>query len=112
MLGRGCAATLGLVVTGCTRDLPPPKECGDNNDCYINYTRDTLAAIADNINSWDNVNTYAIVIVGVCGIVATVMLALQGDQDFLPLSWCVVVRSAGCAGGCGAITALIGTTSM
>jgi hypothetical protein len=81
MAARRWTVIFCLGLTGCVQSFPPPVECGDKNDCYIQHTLDTLKAIALQIDYWDNVTLAAALMAGFAGVVATIMIALQGDEN-------------------------------
>ena len=62
-------------------NLPPPVDCGDDNSCYVKTTLEAMRAISAQIDYLDLITNYSIIFVGVCGILATVMIALQGDDN-------------------------------
>jgi hypothetical protein len=62
-------------------NLPPPVDCDDDNPCYIKTTLEAMRAISAQIDYLDLITNYSIIFVGVCGILATVMIALQGDNN-------------------------------
>ena len=56
-------------------------ECRDDNNCYIQHTLDTMNIIASQVDYWDNVSLLTAIVAGIAGIVATIMIALQGDAN-------------------------------
>ena len=80
MLRRIWVATLCMSLSCCVESFPPPIECGSDDDCYIKHTLDTMGVVASQIDYWDNITLVA-ALAGFAGIVATIMLALQGDEN-------------------------------
>ena len=78
---RALIAILCMSLVGCVQSFPPPVECRDDNNCYIQHTLDTMNIIASQVDYWDNVSLLTAIVAGIAGIVATIMIALQGDAN-------------------------------
>lgn len=61
--------------------LPKPKSCGFDPQCFVDHAVLSLQAITSEIDFLDEISFFSIIIAGICGIVATVMIALQGDEN-------------------------------
>ena len=68
-----------LLLAGCAQDVPP-SHC-DTHDCHIGHAVKTLAVIRSNIAYWVNLNLIGQAAIVVFGIIATVMIAMQGDKN-------------------------------
>ena len=81
-VARSSVAVLAaLALAGCAADLPTAI-CEDwDFDCYIEHTALTRDVIRAHIAYWSNANIIAKILIVFLGIVATVMIALQGDQN-------------------------------
>jgi hypothetical protein len=56
-------------------------ECGTATDCYVDTVIATINAVAHDINFWSRIEVAALVATCVFGVIATVMIALQGDSN-------------------------------
>lgn len=73
--------SLAAAVSGCAQDVQP-IDCRDPNfQCYIDQAIRGIKEVRQNISYWSNVNLFAQVFIALSGIVATVMIALQGDKN-------------------------------
>jgi hypothetical protein len=71
-----------ILLTSCEKGLPAPKNCSDSvSKCLILQSIDTLSVIKSRIDYWDNVLLMTTVFAGIAGTVATIMIALQGDNN-------------------------------
>src|SRR5690242_6865701 len=73
---------LGLVcLSGCAQDVPPVGCDMPNFDCYTEQTLKGIRVVRENISYWSNVNLLGQLFIVLSGMVATIMIALQGDQN-------------------------------
>ena len=56
-------------------------DCLENNACYIGHAIDVISDITRDVQFWSRVEVAAAVAAGVCGVIATIMIALQGDDN-------------------------------
>lgn len=74
-------ACLVLAVTGCAQDVPPIN-CGETDfKCYNDQALRGIRVVRENISYWSNVNLIGQALIVISGIFATVMIALQGDNN-------------------------------
>ncbi|WP_210187362.1 hypothetical protein [Methylobacterium sp. 13MFTsu3.1M2] len=59
----------------------PPEDCVLEIKCYVQHAIAQLNEIRSDIDWWNSIWLYSVIFVGICGIVATVMIALQGDDN-------------------------------
>jgi hypothetical protein len=72
------------MAGGCgilTNSDPPPTDCKLDVDCYVRFALTTVTSIGKDINYWSNWLTYALLASIVFGVIATVMIGLQGDNN-------------------------------
>jgi hypothetical protein len=55
-------------------------ECGVKTSCYVDGTIATINAIPRDIDFWSQVQIATLIATVVFGVLATVMIALQGDE--------------------------------
>jgi hypothetical protein len=60
---------------------PMPTECGLKVNCYVDQAIAGLTQIHADIDYWNTVSFWSVVLAGFFGILATVMIALQGDNN-------------------------------
>jgi hypothetical protein len=70
-----------LALTGCAADLPSAICDEWDFDCYILHTVKTRDVVRGHIAYWSNVHLIGQVLIILASMVATVMLALQGDKN-------------------------------
>jgi hypothetical protein len=79
--------TLGLIffccvlLSGCASDIPPMYCADPDLKCYISQAVKGITVIRENIQYWSNIQIIGQAVVVVSGIVATIMIALQGDDN-------------------------------
>lgn len=74
-------AALTLVLNGCASD-PGPTACNEwDFDCYADHANINTKLIVENINFWSRVNIIGSVCAFSFGVLATLMIALQGDAN-------------------------------
>jgi hypothetical protein len=74
-------SALCLALSGCAADVPPVN-CNDPDfRCYIEQATRGIVAVRENINYWANMNLFGQAFIVISGIVATIMIALQGDNN-------------------------------
>ncbi len=56
-------------------------ECGVDTSCYVRATIATINAITQDIDFWSQVQIATLIATVVFGVLATVMIALQGDDN-------------------------------
>jgi hypothetical protein len=86
MHNKRCVGVLGVttltsVLSGCTR-VAAPVDCADSDFlCIENAMLDNMKALFETIGYWSTLQ----LVIGVCvvlsGMVATIMIALQGDAN-------------------------------
>ncbi len=59
----------------------PAVDCKQDVDCYLQFAVERISAIGADINYWSNWLTYALLASIIFGVVATVMIGLQGDEN-------------------------------
>lgn len=70
-----------ISISGCIADVPP-MNCQDPDfACYINQAMKGVVVVRGEIAFWSKVNLIMQVLIATFGIVATVMIALQGDKN-------------------------------
>jgi hypothetical protein len=71
-----------IVLEGCTKDIPAIN-CTDPDvsSCYVKHALDSLSVVRDNINIWPSILLVGQVLVFIFGLLATIMIALQGDEN-------------------------------
>jgi hypothetical protein len=69
------------VLAGCAKDIPPLNCVDPDVNCYIDHAVKAATVVRANIDYWSNVNLIAQVLIVVFGIVSTIMIALQGDDN-------------------------------
>ena len=70
-----------LALAACTPDVPPIG-CEDPDfACYIDQALKGMVVVRQNISAWSNIYLAAQVLIAVSSLVATVVIALQGDQN-------------------------------
>jgi hypothetical protein len=70
-----------LTLTACAQDVPPIT-CEDADfDCFVKQAAAGIRIVRENISYWSNVNLIGQALIVVAGIVATIMIALQGDEN-------------------------------
>jgi len=70
-----------LALCGCAQDVLPIN-CKDTDvNCYVDQATKGIIVVRQNIAYWSNVNFIAQLVIVISGTVATVMIALQGDQN-------------------------------
>lgn len=76
-------AILGLAVTmtGCAHDVQPVGCQDPDLQCYTDQALKGITVIRQNISYWSNVNLLGQVLIALSGMVATIMIALQGDHN-------------------------------
>jgi hypothetical protein len=70
-----------VVLVACVQIFPDPKECDVDAQCILKQGLDTLIVIKSRIDYWDNVMLVAAIVAAVAGLIATIMIALQGDEN-------------------------------
>jgi hypothetical protein len=102
-------AILICSVAGCGNFFSvekPAVVCGDSDvDCLVQFARDRTDLIGSDINYWSNLLTYALLATIICGLISTVMISLQGDNNKI---WTRPIGLVSTALG-AAITALLST---
>ena len=69
------------MLFGCARE-PQTVLCADPDfDCFSNQAFQGIAAVRESISYWSNINLIAQIFIALSGMVATVMIALQGDEN-------------------------------
>jgi hypothetical protein len=69
------------LLWGCARVIPPVG-CEDPNfDCFSDQAILGIKEVREQISYWSNVNFLAQIFIAISGMVATVMIALQGDEN-------------------------------
>lgn len=82
LIGRNVAFLFAiLLLAGCSQDVPPINCSVPDIKCFIDQATRGIIVVRENVSYWSNVNLIAQVMVAVSGTVATVMIALQGDQN-------------------------------
>jgi hypothetical protein len=61
--------------------VPGAEECGVRTSCYVDATIATINAITRDIDFWSQVQIATLIATVVFGVLATVMIALQGDDN-------------------------------
>lgn len=70
-----------LLLNACTPDVPPVS-CNDPDfQCYIDQALKGILVVRQNIGNWANVYLGAQILITLSGLVATIMIALQGDEN-------------------------------
>lgn len=85
--------------------LPIAKDCLDDNACYAKLTVDYLNSIGNEIDYWNSVSFWSVVLVGVCSIIATIVIAVQDTNN---KSWTRPIGIIATSLVTG-VTALVGT---
>jgi hypothetical protein len=85
--------------------LPIVKDCLDDNACYAKLTVDYLNSIGNEIDYWNSVSFWSVVVVGICSIIATIVIAVQDTNN---KSWTRPIGIIATSLVTG-ITALVGT---
>jgi hypothetical protein len=68
-------------LSGCARDVLP-TECTDPDfDCYSRQMLAGIKVVRDSISYWSNLHLAVQIFIALSGIVATIMIALQGDDN-------------------------------
>src|SRR6202047_1787972 len=81
-LGRSVSLALAiLALTGCAQDVPPINCTDPDLKCYIDQATRGIVVVRENIAYWSNVNLIGQVLIVMSGIIATVMIALQGNEN-------------------------------
>ena len=82
LLGRIVVPVLMIMMlTGCAHDVPPII-CDDADfDCYMKQAAAGIKVVRENISYWSNVNLIGQALIVLAGIIATIMIALQGDDN-------------------------------
>jgi len=81
MFFRISILALAVAMSGCAQDVPPVNCEAPNFQCYIDQALKGVTVVRQNIAYWSNVHFIVQVFIVVFGIVATIMIALQGDQN-------------------------------
>jgi hypothetical protein len=69
------------TLTGCAHDVPPIARADADFDCFVNQATAGIRIVRENISYWSNVNLIGQALIVLSGIVATIMIALQGDDN-------------------------------
>ena len=70
-----------ISLSGCTKDVPPIG-CDDPDfNCYSQQAVRGIAILRRNISTWANWNRALQISSVICSIIATIMIALQGEQN-------------------------------
>jgi hypothetical protein len=73
--------SLAVAISGCSRDVPPVCcECLDFQ-CYMTQATKGVGVVREEIEFWSLVHLVARGLTVVFGLVATIMLAIQGDKN-------------------------------
>jgi hypothetical protein len=79
-----CALLLvaaSFALFGCAADVPPINCVDPDFDCYINQATKGIRIVRENIAYWSTINLIGQICIVVAGIVATIVIALQGDDN-------------------------------
>ena len=74
-------AVAAVLLWGCTKNVPPVACVDPDFDCFSNQAILGINEVRNQISYWSNVNFLAQVCIAIFGTVATVMIALQGDEN-------------------------------
>src|SRR4051812_44069462 len=81
-LGRMVVLVAAIAaLTGCAQDVPPIACADADFDCFVKQAAAGIKIVRENISYWSNVNLIGQALIVVAGIVATIMIALQGDEN-------------------------------
>lgn len=70
-----------ILLTACAHDQPPTG-CDDTDFlCFENHAMKVMNVVRTDISYWSNINLIAQVSIVIAGIIATIMIALQGDEN-------------------------------
>lgn len=82
VFGRVAILAVGIsTLTGCAKDVPPIACADADFDCFVRQATAGITIVRENISYWSNVNLIGQALIVVAGIVATIMIALQGDEN-------------------------------
>jgi hypothetical protein len=72
---------VSFAISGCAQDVLPIN-CNDPDlQCYVDQAVKGIIIVRENISYWSNVHLIIQFLIVLCGIIATVMIALQGDEN-------------------------------
>ena len=77
----GVLLTSVALISGCSQDIPAINCVSPDFDCYIKQAVTNINVVKQNIGYWSTINLICQVSVIFLGIVATLMIALQGDAN-------------------------------
>ena len=69
------------AMSGCAQDVPPVNCTDPDLACYVDQAVKGIRVIRENIDYWSNVNLLGQALIVLSGIIATIMIALQGDDN-------------------------------
>lgn len=70
-----------MILTGCAQDVPPFGCENPHFDCFSEQALKGIKVVRENVSYWSTVQFIAQIIIVLSGIVATIMIALQGDDN-------------------------------
>jgi hypothetical protein len=70
-----------LAFSGCAEDTTP-KSCEDPDfECYTDQALGGVIAVRENITQMSRIHMAIRIAIALCGLIATIMIALQGDEN-------------------------------
>jgi len=70
-----------FALSGCAADVPPLNCVDLDFDCYINHATAAIRVVRENIEYLSTINLIGQTCIVVSGVVATIVIALQGDAN-------------------------------
>lgn len=77
----GLLIFLSVIISGCAQDIPSVLCHDPDFQCYMNQSMRNLSVVRENIGYWSTLNIVTQVLVAVMGIISTMVIALQGDEN-------------------------------
>ena len=71
----------GILLAGCGKNVAPVNCIDPDFECYINQAIKGIVEVRREISYWSNLHLAAQILIAISGIVATIMIALQGDEN-------------------------------
>lgn len=68
-------------ISGCSQDIPAVNCQEPNIECYIQQSLKNIAIAKENVGYWSTINLIGQILAIFFGIIATLMIALQGDAN-------------------------------
>lgn len=77
----GVLLASSTLISGCSQDIPAINCTIPDFQCYIDQSMRNINVVKENVGYWSTINLIGQVSVIFFGIVATLMIALQGDAN-------------------------------